>query len=86
MLSNWEMFAIALLWAWLIRYVAGAIYGIYLMYKKHPSTWNFVDQLFVGLPFWIGYYIGSIIKKAVKWKRIEKEFLKITEEEEKYER
>ena len=58
----WEIFITILLCLWIARYVAGSIYGVYLMYKTHPSIWDWQTQLIAGLPFWIGYYIGTGLK------------------------
>lgn len=69
----WEIFVTTLLCLWVIRYIAGSAYGVYLMYKRHPSTWDWQTQLIVGLPFWIGYYIGTGIKEVVEWRCRKKE-------------
>jgi hypothetical protein len=73
----WETFIMLLLYVWIVRYIIGAAYGIHLMYTKkisHPSTWDWQIQLIVGLPFWIGYYIGVTIKEIVRWRCRKKEF------------
>jgi len=58
----WETFIMVLLYLWIVRYIVGGAYGINLMYKTHPSTWDWQTQLIVGLPFWIGYHIGTGLK------------------------
>jgi len=69
----WEIFVTTLLCLWVIRYIAGSAYGVYLMYKRHPSIWYWQTQLIVGLLFWIGYYIGTGIKEVVEWRCRKKE-------------
>jgi len=71
---TWETLIIMLLYAWIVRFIIGAAYGVYLMSKTHPSTWDWKDQLVVGLPFWIGYYIGIITREVVRWRCRKKEF------------
>ena len=69
----WETFITILLFLWVIRYVGGSAYGVYLMYKTHPSTWRWETQLIVGLPFWIGYYTVVSIKGVLRWRCRKKE-------------
>jgi len=57
---------IVLVWLWIARFVVGAAYGIILMRKSSPGTWDWQDQYIAGLPFWIGYGIGSGIKWITK--------------------
>jgi hypothetical protein len=59
---DWDNVFIILFWMWAFRYVAGLLYGIYLMRKVNPATWQWETQLIVGLPFWVGYYLGRVTK------------------------
>ena len=66
---DWNNIFVILLWMWVVRFILGAAYGIYLMRKSHPNTWIFQDQIIAGLPFWIGWYIGTGTRRLVRWQK-----------------
>ena len=66
---DWSNVFVILLWLWLCRYVLGLVYGIYLMRKSPPLSWDWQDQIIAGLPFWVGYGLGRLIRWLVELRR-----------------
>ena len=57
---DWDIVVIILLWLWVARWILGAGYGINLMQKRIPFTWQ--DTFIVGPVFWVGYGVGRGIR------------------------
>lgn len=52
-----------------IKWSAGAIYGIWMMRTTSPLTWNWQTDLAVGPVFWIGWGVGTGLRRLVEWRR-----------------
>jgi hypothetical protein len=54
--------------AWILRYVVGLCWGIYLvgMLKLDPKYFDLADTAIVGLLFWTAWWTGRLIKWAIK--------------------
>lgn len=65
---DWNNVAVILIWLWLSRCVLGVGYGFYLIHKKElHADWK--ADILCGPIFWIGWAIGTGIRRLVEWRR-----------------
>jgi hypothetical protein len=53
---DWNNIVVILLYVIIAKWILGAGYGIYLLHKRIPFTWQ--ATFIVGPAFWIGYGAG----------------------------
>ena len=65
---DWNNVAIILIWIWITRWILGAGYGLYLLNKSGEiNDWR--DTTLVGPLFWIGWLVGTSIRRLIRWQR-----------------
>jgi len=66
---DWNNIAVILGIIIFIKWIIGGVYGGWLMHKTSPLTWNWQTALVVGPIFWLGWGIGTGLRRFVEWRR-----------------
>ena len=66
---DWNNVISILLILLLIKWFVGGVYGAWRMQKTSPLTWDWQTDLIVGPIFWIGWGIGTGLRRFVEWRR-----------------